>query len=164
MPWKIKPVAFLPRFLFSVRPCEGRHSSVTTGYLAKESGACRDPLEMGLESQQGCFKRLAVYSHDGACQWNISECTPVRAYGDIFFKYNFNLSSGAQPHAYQKSDFTPGTSNDRFSSICDTSIFTAVKKKKKQPNPHFLHIPSGMRLSLKWVYGLKNSHEAFAGR
>lgn len=49
-------------FLFPIRPSEGQHSSGTTGYLAKESDACRDALEMGLGSQQEWFKRLTLVS------------------------------------------------------------------------------------------------------
>lgn len=50
-------------FLFPVRPSEGQHSSGTPGYLAEESEACGDALEMGLESQQGWFKRLTLVSN-----------------------------------------------------------------------------------------------------
>lgn len=50
-------------FLFPIRPSHGRHSSGTTGYLAEECDACRDALEMGLESQQEWFKRLTLVSN-----------------------------------------------------------------------------------------------------
>lgn len=50
-------------FLFPVRPSEGQHSSGTPGYLAEESEACGDALEMGLESQQEWFKRLTLVSN-----------------------------------------------------------------------------------------------------
>lgn len=50
-------------FLFPIRQSEGQHSSGTTGYLAEESDARRDALEMGSESQQEWFKRLTLVSN-----------------------------------------------------------------------------------------------------
>lgn len=63
MPWKVKPVAFLPLFFYSPSiPLKTSTAVAPLGIWLKNL-TLAEMLEMGLESQQERFKRLTPVSH-----------------------------------------------------------------------------------------------------
>lgn len=185
MPWKSQSSGIsASQFLFPIRQSEGQHSSGTTGYLAEESDACRDALETGSESQREWFKRLTLVSNSTGPVTGIFQDGFLYAAERVYWACEcmcmvaslqrcccsyiqaFNLATDAHV-CTAIGNLTSHLAHQIivFLNMWHINIYmtAVVKKKKYMTQSSLLHIPPGMRLSLKWAYRLKVPR-AFAGR